>query len=1054
MDRRDLAVAAGLALLAAAGCFAASARVDPVLYERWGGDIWFQADAHRVFKNETNRLSDGRRNNVHPLFPLAAYPPVFALQAAGLEPLAAVRLFHAGVAGLWLAGFFLLLRRVGCRRGDAALFGLAGAASAAAVFWFPVAETYSVGALTILAALLAAARAGEGSFAGSVLMSAATLSITVTNWMAGLLAVWVRSPWKRAVKISAAALFLVFILSLAEKAVFPRTGLFFLGSKEEGTYMLTRESGGPPWILRAFFFHAAVTPALQPLANVQFPLRPLLSVQSAGLGTGGPWGAAATAAWAGLLGLGAWALLTLKTQRAFRTVLGGLLLGQLGLHVVYGEETFLYALHFFPLLLAAAALAALTRARPAALALAALFVVAAGVNNVRQWAKALDHVRPAANERVAVLRQMAVRPAGPWPRGTGHALLAFPGSADADKSYFEPGGSFSPTFGSFGVSFWVLDAAGRLKATSDDLPLEEVRQKFEWARGRSLPGVRTRTPHYEALWTLDRPGAWTLRLAQTPGETKTVVMVRSVGPAGGPLHSARWDGRRLLLNDRWALHPAPAPAHVSVGDELIDAWPPPAISTTTAWVDSGKGGWGYARLDPAGATLTLALEDLALSSAAPLALESAAAPLRLDLPEEFADSLRAQVAHLMMGLAGGQTRPGDPINYPLAWLRDGAYTVAALAAAGRLETAKALVIPFAEEDFFGGFGPEADAPGLALWAMEQVARRADDRALDRRLWPHAVRKAELILSMSRSTEPLRGPVAGPIVPAYRDHPELSLVCEPAREGLIVGRMDWQRPLLFVNATAYRGLMDAAALAGRLGRGEEAARWRAASAALRDDWRAAAGPSSEEWQNGRSYVNALWPSGVADKDIFFQKLENRWNESHDADGRPRGKPLWTYFTLAEAHQWLFSDRPEKAWAVLRWFWEHQASPGLYTWWEGRGEENTFHLWEKARGWVRPPHVTPHYWTASQMLLLQLGALAAVDPAAEEPALLIGAGVPAEWLARPLSVEGIATEAGVVDWRWRDGRMTVVVRGGRPRVRLGASFPPGAPLRVEYRAANLL
>lgn len=59
------------------------------------------------------------------------------------------------------------------------------------------------------------------------------------------------------------------------------------------------------------------------------------------------------------------------------------------------------------------------------------------------------------------------------------------------------------------------------------------------------------------------------------------------------------------------------------------------------------------------------------------------------------------------------------------------------------------------------------------------------------------------------------------------------------------------------------------------------------------------------------------------------------------------PLWTYFDLAETHQWLFLDRLDRTWATLNWFWDHQSSPGLYTWWEGKGEENSFGRWTRVR-----------------------------------------------------------------------------------------------------------
>ena len=162
-------------------------------------------------------------------------------------------------------------------------------------------------------------------------------------------------------------------------------------------------------------------------------------------------------------------------------------------------------------------------------------------------------------------------------------------------------------------------------------------------------------------------------------------------------------------------------------------------------------------------------------------------------------------------------------------------------------------------------------------------------------------------------------------------------------------------------------------------------------------------------------------------------------------RPRWYEPWTYFIAAAAHQWIFLDQPDRVWESLEWFWSQQTSPGLYTWWEGNGEENTFHLWENARGWVHPPYVSPHYWTAGEVLALQVDMLAYVDPSQGEPVLVVGGGIPRSWIARPMRVAGLPTAAGVVDWSWQDGVMQVAVHGPQIRVRMGRAFGPSA--RVE-------
>jgi hypothetical protein len=323
---------------------------------------------------------------------------------------------------------------------------------------------------------------------------------------------------------------------------------------------------------------------------------------------------------------------------------------------------------------------------------------------------------------------------------------------------------------------------------------------------------------------------------------------------------------------------------------------------------------------------------------------------------------------------------------------------------------------------------------------------ARDPKFDAQLWPHVQRKAALILEMISAKEPMRKPFVGPVVPAHTNRDDLDLVCDAAKDGMIVGKMDWQRPILFVNAVSYRGLLSAASLADRLQKNEEAGAWRNQATRTRQAWWYAFNTS--EATNERTYICGLHPAWiVSEREAFQKKLEERRAKSHDDQDRLREKPLWTYFTVAEAHQWLALGQPEKTWNDLRWFWNNQASPGLYTWWEGNGEENTFHRWEQVRGWVTPPHVTPHYWTAAEMLLLQLDMLAYLDESENEPTLIIGAGVPKEWPEKPLRVEGLSTRLGKVDWEWNKGRMTVRLHSFKCAVKPGPAFPAEAQLKVK-------
>ena len=66
--------------------------------------------------------------------------------------------------------------------------------------------------------------------------------------------------------------------------------------------------------------------------------------------------------------------------------------GQIGLHLAYGGETFLYALDWMPLFVVAAALASLTPWRPVVLVMAAVFAVTGALHNGAQLRAALTTV--------------------------------------------------------------------------------------------------------------------------------------------------------------------------------------------------------------------------------------------------------------------------------------------------------------------------------------------------------------------------------------------------------------------------------------------------------------------------------------------------------------------------------------------------------------------------------------------------------------------------------------------------------------------------------------
>jgi hypothetical protein len=128
-----------------------------------------------------------------------------------------------------------------------------------------------------------------------------------------------------------------------------------------------------------------IMPALNLVENPSSPLWPLLSVQFSAIGSTGILGWTASVIWILLLLLGGWTAWHDYSLRKFKLVLALTIVGQLMLHLVYGNETFLYSLHWLPLLGIIAAMASTSSHRRVVLAMVTVLIVMAGVNNFRQF---------------------------------------------------------------------------------------------------------------------------------------------------------------------------------------------------------------------------------------------------------------------------------------------------------------------------------------------------------------------------------------------------------------------------------------------------------------------------------------------------------------------------------------------------------------------------------------------------------------------------------------------------------------------------------------------
>jgi len=240
--------------------------------------------------------------------------------------------------------------------------------------------------------------------------------------------------------------------------------------------------------------------------------------------------------------------------------------------------------------------------------------------------------------------------------------------------------------------------------------------------------------------------------------------------------------------------------------------------------------------------------------------------------------LPATIKHRGKGAILASLPPGE---WTYAWIRDGAYATAAMAALGMTEHARAALNfyldaeggrfqdwnelkPYAmppyqislvryhgfgvEETDFNAFGPnlEFDGFGLFLWALRAHEQLTGDTTVADTRWPQ-----------------IRDKVADAIV-ALVD-PDTGLM----RADSSIWETHWngrERHFAYTSITAARGLCDAAAIAERLGDAEHAAKYKAAGEALRAaiaskllDPNGALAANREELALGEGY----WDAAVLD-----------------------------------------------------------------------------------------------------------------------------------------------------------------------------------------------
>lgn len=241
--------------------------------------------------------------------------------------------------------------------------------------------------------------------------------------MVGIITTLVNHPWKKALQININAFCLMVVLWSVQKEIFA-TAEFFLSIRREQRFLVPSNSGGPINILQSFVSHGMVMPAFS-LATRRITnyFGTVLITQKSAPGSGSLWGVVAVVLWTALLGLGLWGFFSTKTHFKLRLILGITLVGQILLHLVYGQETFLYSLHFTPLLIVLAAFSLLTPARLVGLGLVGALIICAGINNGLQFKQAVNFLQTRTLSSNPVEGQHLTQL---WERGRSSIVLSAP----------------------------------------------------------------------------------------------------------------------------------------------------------------------------------------------------------------------------------------------------------------------------------------------------------------------------------------------------------------------------------------------------------------------------------------------------------------------------------------------------------------------------------------------------------------------------------------------------------------------------------------------------
>jgi hypothetical protein len=391
----------------------------------------------------------------------------------------------------------------------------------------------------------------------------------------------------------------------------------------------------------------------------------------------------------------------------------------------------------------------------------------------------------------------------------------------------------------------------------------------------------------------------------------------------------------------------------------------------------------------------------------------------------FSDTFRTAAAHILINRDGPAFQPG-PRRYARSWIRDGATMAAALLRAGCTGEVRDYLRWYSGHQAPDGTVPccvgrngpdwlaEYDSQGELIYAVMEHFRFTRDRAFLAEMWPAVTRSVERI-------EALRG---------QRLTAEFQTPEKRACYGLLPESVSHEGYLAHpVHAYwddfwALRGLEDAAVMAEVLADAPRALRL----AALRDSFRDTLQASIMATMTDRriDYVPAsveladIDPAATANAIALLDEAQalpaaaiDRTFDEYLSNFRKRrrGEVDWSNYSPYEIRiigALVRLGRRESAFELAQFFLGDRRPAAWNQWPEI--------AWRDPRS---PGHIgdMPHTWIAAEFILAFRSMLAFEREA--DQALVVGAGIPNEWLAADggVSVDGLPTWYGTLGFTMR-------------------------------------